>query len=360
MLNILATTILAVCAQSTNQLVLTDGSVLEVDKITAETYSEVSYKNGSSAGRKDAADVAEVIHALGNSKLADYAAGVDSMKAGNYNDAVYSFRDVQADDKLLERSTYAWANQHARFREMRCLYALAQFEMVAQKADELIAAVPDTFFYAQALIMKAKSLSNMGDTSGAEAAYSMLNDKVVSMGLSKRWENEAELGLVLIDSKSNAQSKQRSLQGLAEKNADSYPSVAARARVEVGHAMVDGEEYEKAYNFFTAILEDETSTEAVLASAISGMGDCSYRQALALDSLDGQRPLLENAVLDFLTVASVYREHVEFVPRAMFFAGDALKRIGDPSSAKKVASRLKKLFPGSSWKTKLFKELNIK
>jgi hypothetical protein len=261
---------------------------------------------------------------------------------------------------LLERSTYAWANQHARFREMRCLYALAQFKVVAQKADELIAAVPDTFFYAQAIIMKAKSLSNMGDKSGAEAAYTMLSDNVSSMSLSMRWENEVELGLVLIDAKSNAKSKQRSLEMLADKNAESYPSVAARARVEVGHAMVDGEEYGKASSFFTAILEDETSTEAILASAISGMGDCSYRQALSLDSLDGQKPLLENAILDFLTVASVYREHVEFVPRAMFFAGDALKRIGDPSSAKKVASRLQKLFPGSSWKTKLFSELNIK
>jgi hypothetical protein len=136
--------------------------------------------------------------------------------------------------------------------------------------------------------------------------------------------------------------------------------VAARARVEVGHAMVDGKEYEKAYNFFTEILEDENSSEAILASAISGMGDCSYRQALALDSLEEQRPLLENAILDFLTVASVYRENVEFVPRAMFYAGDAMKRIGDVASAKKVAGRLNSLFPGSSWKSKLFKELNLK
>jgi hypothetical protein len=360
MLNILATTILAVCAQSTNQIVLTDGSVLEVSKITAETYSEVSYKNGSSTGRKDAADVAEIIHALGNSKLEDYAAGIDSMKAGDYEDAVYSFRDVLADDKLLARSTYAWVNQHARFREMRCLYSLAQFKIVAQKADELIAAVPDTFFYATALLMKAKSLRNMGDLAGAKSVYAQLDSDVVSKSLSRRWENEAELGMVLLDSNSNASEKQRTLQGLAAKNADMFPSVAAQARVEVGHAMVDAKQYEKAYDFFTVIIEDEASTESILASAISGMGDCSYRQALALDSLDGQQPLLENAILDFLTVASVYREHVEFVPRAMFFAGDALKRIGDSGSAKKVASRLNKLFPGSSWKSKLFKELNLK
>jgi tetratricopeptide (TPR) repeat protein len=360
MFNILVTTILAVCAQSTDQLVLTDGTVIDVDKITAETYSEVSYKIGSSTGRKDAADVAEVFHKLGNSKLEAYASGVDSMNAGDFEEAVYSFRDVLADDKLLERTTYAWANQHARFREMRCLYSLAQFKVVAEKADALIAAVPDTFFYAPALLMKAKALSNMGDKAGATAVYKQLDSDVVSKSLSRRWENEAELGLVLLDSKLSAEGKQRELQGLAEKNADSYPTVAARARVEVGHAMVEAQEYEKAYNFFTAILEDETSTEAVLASAISGMGDSSYRQALAMDSLEGQKPLLENAILDFLTVASVYREHVEFVPRAMFFAGDALKRIGDSASAKKVASRLDKLFPGSSWKSRLFSELNLK
>lgn len=360
MLNILATTILAVCAQSTNQLILADGTVLEVTKITAETYSKVEYNTTRSTGSKDAAEVTEIIHALGNKKLEVYAAGVDLMKTGKYEEAVYKFRDVLADDKLLARSTYAWVNQHARFREMRCLYSLAQSEAVAGKADELIAAVPDTFFYAPALLMKASALKNMGDLAGAKAVYTQLDSDVASMSLSRRWENEAELGLVLLDSKLSASAKQRALQGLAEKNGEAFPTVAARARVEVGHAMVDGKEYEKAYNFFTAILEDETSTEAVLASAISGMGDCSYRQALAMDSLDDQKPLLENAILDFLTVASVYREHVEFVPRAMFFAGDALKRIGDSGSAKKVASRLNRLFPGSTYKAKLFKELNLK
>ncbi|MBC8370043.1 MAG: hypothetical protein H8E25_08585 [Planctomycetes bacterium] len=360
MLNILATTILAVCAQSTDQLVLTDGTVLDVDKITTETFSEVTYKKGSSTGRKDSADIAELVHALGNSKLEDYAMGVDYMKVGNYTDAVYSFRDVLADTKLLERKTYAWVNQHARFREMRCLYSLAQFKVVAEKADALIAAVPDTFFYAPALMMKAKALTNMGDSAGAKAVYNQLNDDVVGKSLSRRWENESELGLTLLDSKSSSSAKQAALLNLSEKNSETYPTVAAAAKVAAGHAMVDAKEYDKAYDFFTDILLDDTSSEAVLASAISGMGDCYYRQALAKDSLAEQKPLLENAILDFLTVASVYREHVEFVPRAMFFAGDSLKRIGDSNSAKKVASRLNKLFPGSTWKTKLYKELNLK
>ncbi|MDP6963275.1 MAG: hypothetical protein QGF46_03820, partial [Planctomycetota bacterium] len=220
MLNILATTILAVCAQSSNQLVLTDGSVIEVDKITSETFSEVTYKNGSSTGRKDAADVAEIIHELGNSKLEDYATGVDAMKAGDFEQAVYNFRDVLADDKLLARSTYAWVNQHARFREMRCLYSLAQFQTVAQKADELIAAVPDTFFYAPALLMKANALRNMGDLAGAKSVYAKLDSDVISKSLSRRWENEAELGVVLLDSSKSASEKQRALQGLAEKNSE--------------------------------------------------------------------------------------------------------------------------------------------
>lgn len=359
MLTILLTAFLS-CPQAGNQIVLTDGTIVEVDKINSETYSEVSYKRGSSTINKDSAEIAEVRHALGHSKLEDYAAGVDAMNLGDFEGAIFQFRAVVADEKLISRATFSWVNQHARFREIRCLYSLAMFQEVANKVDALILAVPDTFFFAPALLMKARALNNMSNQAGAKAVYDKLSEEVSLKSLSLRWENEAELGKVLLDSDMTAQAKQRELQAIAEKNAASFPIVSARARVEVGHAMVEGKEYEKAYDFFLAILEDESTPEPILASAISGMGDCSYRQALASDSLEEQKPMLENAVLDFLTVASVYREQVEFVPRAMFYAGDALKRIGDTASAKRVASRLNKLFPNSTWKAKLFKELNLR
>ena len=101
MLNILLTALLS-CPQAEDQIILTDGTIIEVDKINSETYSEVSYRRGSSTISKDSAEIAEVHHALGHSKLEDYAAGVDAMSLGDFEGAIFQFRAVVADDKLIE------------------------------------------------------------------------------------------------------------------------------------------------------------------------------------------------------------------------------------------------------------------
>ena len=150
------------------------------------------------------------------------------------------------------------------------------------------------------------------------------------------------------------------MQGLVEKNRESYPTVASRAQVEVGNAMVAAGDFKGARAFFDGILEEGKGGDGIIASAISGLGDCAYLEALSLDSPKEQVPFLEEAILNFLTVASVYREEVRLVPRAMFYAGDALKRIGDSGSARNVASRIRNLYPDSTWKKRLFQELGLK
>ena len=360
MLSFLATTILALLPQSHNELVLVDGTTLQVDKILTETFSEVTYKRGKSEGRRSADEVLEVRHAIGNRALEDYAYAIEVMESGKYASAIAAFMVVLEDEKLLARSGYSWVRQHALFREIRCMNSLADFAAVSATVDKLLAEVPDTFFYAPALLMKAQTKMDSGDRKGAVAVFKQLQEDVLSKGLPERWSREAELGLLLLDSKLKGADLERALQGLVEKNATKYPTVAARARVEVGNAMVANKKYDAARLFFQEIIKEGKGGDAVMAGAISGKGDCAYRQALSMDAIDDQRPYLEEAILDFLTVASVYREEVRLVPRAMFYAGDALKRVGDSSGARNVASRLKALFPGSSWKAKLFSELNLR
>lgn len=359
MLSLLATTILALMPQAQDSIVLVDGTVLEVDKILTETFKEVTYKRGNSEGRKPAEEVLEVRHKLGASVLEDYVYAMEAMDSKKYLTAASAFTDVLGDDKLLSRRGYEWTRQHALFRKIRCMNSLADFAAVSDTVDQLLADVPDTFFYAPALLMKAQTKMDSGDKKGAEKVFKRLQDEVVSKGLPERWSREAELGLLLLNSKLKGAELQRALQGLAEKNLTQFPTVAARARVEVGNALVAESKYDEARTFFKEIIKEGKGGDSVLAAAISGKGDCAYRQALSMDSPTEQKPYLEEAVLDFLTVASVYREEVRLVPRAMYFAGDSLKRFGDVGGARQVANRLRKLFPASSWKTKLFKELNL-
>lgn len=359
MLSLLATSLLAFLPQAQNEIVLTDGTVLPVDKILTETYTTVTFKRGSSEGRRPSEEVLEVRHELSNSKLDDYAYAVETMESHNYAAAVGAFREVLADESLHGRSTFAWVKQHALWREIRCMNSLADFSGVSETVDKLLTEVPDSFFYAPALLVKAQAKLDSGDRAGAKKVFERLQADVDSKGLPERWRREAELGLLLLDTSMDSNAKQMALQGLAEKNLSNYPTVASRANVEVGNAMVAAGDYKNARSFFEGILDEGKGGDGILAAALSGLGDCAYREALALDSPSEQAPFLEEAILNFLTVASVYREEVRLVPRAMYYAGDALKRIGDVGSAKNVASRIRALYPDSTWKNKLFQELNL-
>ncbi len=360
MLSILATTLLAFLPQAQNELVLTDGTVLSVDKILTETYTAVTYKRGSAEGKRPAEVVLEVRHALGDSRLDDYAYAVEAMESGNFAAAVGAFRDVLADESLLKRKSYSWVKQHALWREIRCMNSLADFSGVSETVDQLLAEVPDSFFYAPALMLKAQSKVDGGHPAEAKQVFEQLQADVDAKGLPERWRREAELGLMLLDKSLKGKDRQRALQGLVEKNLESYPTVASRAQVEVGNAMLAAGDFEGARAFFQRILDEGKGGDGILAAALSGLGDCAYLKALSLDSPKAQAPYLEEAILDFLTVASVYREEVRLVPRAMFYAGDALKRVGDSGSARNVAQRIRALYPDSSWKKRLFQTLGLK
>jgi len=350
----------AATAQDQNVLHLTDGTTLEVDRILSETFTEVTFKRGSSEGSKPAEQVLAVTRDLSATALEDYKYGVELMDAGNFAVAYTIFEEVLQDDNLLKRSTYEWVKQHSLNRMARCQYSAGDMKGVSTTVQRLLSEVPDTFFYAPALMMEAQAKRVMGDRSGATAVYKRLSNDVASKGLPQRWEREAELGTILLDSSLKGKARTQALEGVAEKNVDQFPTVAARARVEVGNAMVESKDYAGARQRFEAILDEASVESSTLAAAISGLGDCNYKEALAQDDLAAQKPLLEAAILDFLTVASVYREEVILAPRAMYFAGDALKRYGDTSGAKSVASRLKKLYAKSPWTKRLFDELNLK
>lgn len=360
MLSLLATSLLALLPQAQDEIVLTDGKVLPVDKIVSETYTSVTFKRGSSEGKRPSEEVLEVRHSLGHKLLDDYAYGVEAMESGNFVAAYSAFEDVLADDSLLNRKTYSWVKQHALWRQVRCYNSVADFGGVNTAVDRLLTEVPDSFFYAPALLLKAQARVDSGDKKGAKAVFEKLQGEVDSLGLPERWRREAELGLILLDDSMNSSQKQMALQGLVEKNRESYPTVSSRAQVEVGNAMVAGGDFKGARAFFEGILEEGKGGDGILAAALSGLGDCAYLEALSLDSPKEQVPFLEEAILNFLTVASVYREEVRLVPRAMFYAGDALKRIGDSGSARNVASRIRALFPDSTWKKRLFQELGLK
>lgn len=306
MLTTLATTLLAALPllQTSDTILLTDGKVITDVRITSETFTEVTYKKGTTEGRRTSEKVLEVRHDLGASALGDYSVAVMLMDdEGDFAAAAARFADV-LEEGVAEQTRYTWVKQHAMWRRIRCLNGLGDTRAMSAEVDRLLAEVPDTFFYAPALLMKAQAMIGANDRAGARKVFQQLEGEVSSKGLPDRWAREAELGLVIVDDNMDAGAKQRKLQGLAEKNAASYPTVANRARVEVGNVMVVSGAYAEARSFFQSIIDSASADPLTVAAALSGLGDCAYEQGIASSDFAKGKALFEEAALAHLQVAA--------------------------------------------------------
>jgi tetratricopeptide (TPR) repeat protein len=343
---------------SGDQVLLLDGTVLAVDRVTGETYAEVTFRKGTQEAKKPSDQVLEVRHSTTHRDLAEYKDGVDAKDEGDFPKAIAAFNVVLTDTELLANPRFIWARQHALFNIMRCYASVGNSEQVVAHADRLLKEVPDTFFYGQALLMKAQALQDRGNVAGAEAAYQQLLADVKAKSLPERWNREAELGVAIL-SKGAAIEKQRKLEGLAEKNKDQFPSVANRARVEVGNAMVQAEQYKDGKARFQAIVDGGQAEPETMAAAWSGLGDCAFNLGLREQDVAKLNGLFEEAALAYLRVAAYYSESFRLVPRALCFAGMSMDRLSKRQDAITIASKLKRSYPNSEWKTKLFNELRL-
>lgn len=362
MLTTFATTLIAALPllQGGDSILLTDGKVLTDLRVTSETYKEVSFRRGTVESRRSADSVAEVRHDLSSGALEDYRVAVELMdREGDFAAAAARFGAVLEDD-VVER--FDWVRQHAMWRRVRCLNGLGDYRAMAREVDALLGAVPDTFFYAPALLMKAQGLVSANDKPGARKVFEQLDADVSAKGLPERWAREAELGLALLDDSGNAEAKKRKLEGLAEKNAESYPTVADRARVEVGNVMVEAGDYKGARAFFQRILDSGNADMMTMAAALSGIGDCAFEQGKGTTDAAQAKAFYEEAALAHLQVASYYREVARLRPRSICFAGASIYHAGGEGAVEEsrdVARKALQLYPNSPWTARLFEELGL-
>lgn len=353
--------ILAAPVLVTDEIELVNGKVLTVDRVTGESFKEVTYKTlGGGTGRKPADQVRTVQHETSAQALDDYQLALDQMANGDFAAAVGTFETVLQNDRLMNRNSYSWVKQHTLSRMARCYYSMADYDEVAATVDRLLTEVPDTFFYAPMLLLKADALAKKGDEAAAEEVYRDLAADVNVKELPERWAREAELGLVLQDENLKGQARQQRLATLVEKNRNDYPTVASRANVEIGNSMVRDGDYSGARSFFQRIVDEGKADDRTIAAAFAGLGDCFYHQGLEADDADTSRSYYEDAVLAHLRVATMYKEQVELVPRSIFYAASAFKRMGNPAESRDVARRLCELYGNSPWVAKMEEELGIR
>lgn len=352
--------LLAAPSLQQDRIILTNGKILTVDRVTKETYKEVVYKTGSTEGRKPAQEVREVEHNLGAAVLDDYNAALSMMQEADWAGAVGTLDAVLEDDRALRLS---WVKQHALWRRALCQNALQDPKEVATAVDRLLTEVPDTFFYAPALMLKAEASAAANDTATAAKVYDELAAAVASKGLPELWTREAELGKLLQDKSLSGPDKMKKLQQIVEKNSAQFPQVSSRANVELGGLMLAQEDYAGAEKFFRQILDSGTADSRTEAFAWSGLGDVAYQRGLKEDDIKRQEAYFLDAAMSHLRVILMHKDVVTLVPRSLYFGGRALTRRSDETSKRQgyfLASMGNARYRNSPWIKRLFEELNLK
>ena len=340
-----------------------DGRILSVERITSETYNEVTYKTATGSGRKDADQVRELKHAYGSRLLSAYSDGRDLMVDEQYVVAIKAFNEVLDDKRVMSNKRYAWVKGDTLFRQIRCMFTLGDFEGVVKFVDRLLVEVPDTFYYAGALMYKAEALELKGDEAGARDTFKQMSADVAAKGLPARWEKESELGLLLLDKAKSGAGLRNTLEDLVALTEESFPTVASRATAAIGLSFIEEEDYSRAQEFFESIVNSDGADDRTEASAFFGLGLCSYRQGLDMTDQDSAGETYFEANLNFLRVVTMYRDNVSLVPKSMYYSSLCFNRSGGSANRRKaisIAGRLLKRYPTSQWTAKVKRDLNLR
>lgn len=347
-----ASTLLLVCLLATasraDEIVRTDGKVLKDVTITEETLTQVLFKKGSSQQSVSSDEVLSIAYSK-KPRLVDEG---DQAEAEDDPLGALDILDQYVDgqiNKPTERKK--WAPPYAAWRTVELAQFLDDIAGVVKRADRLVKNYPDSRFVPAAYLARASAEARQGKPGAAQGTLNNLLALVKAKTLSKRWELEAELGLILTDVSTAGDSKRDELQEIIGKAGSQFPTVGSRARVAVGETYlvdIDAASEQKraelaaaADKIFSSIVKDQKADSQTLAGAFAGLGTAQFHQGKS-----------QEALMNFLRVIVLYESHSQYVSQSMFYAMLCFRQDDTPQSRdryKEMKWKLQQRYPESNW-----------
>jgi len=264
----------------------TSAAPLRVDKVTAETYEEVRYRQrGRTAELKLTAD--KVLEVIYGDQPAAYRQGLRFLDKMDYENAVASL-------KLSMEGTgiRPWVKTYALLH-MGQAYHLwgstdkTKFQEAINTYNNLLEIDPKTRFYAEVLLNMALAYSANGDLSNAVATFDRLGKEAYEKKLGVLWEarakhEKAEAKLLagqLDDAERDFKSSETFCTEQAKKTEDAgiqaeLNRLAGLDRLSQGMVLIKRKRYKQAKDFFNGVLSNSNSTLEAMAGAQNGLGEC--------------------------------------------------------------------------------------
>jgi predicted negative regulator of RcsB-dependent stress response len=264
------------------------------------TYETVKSNKGFS---KPAAEVVKV-RASARATNEAFRQALNDASSSFFQEAADGFATAAAAGQLFDKQEALWLRVQA-FAEAQAV------DRVPGAIDDLLAAFPKSFYFADAHILKAKVAIQKGDVDGATAALAAIK---AAAGMNPRdllraEYNRINLTLEIQRKYDEAAAAYRALVTDAEKADPTIGAVTAQqALVGLGNCLLATKKDAEARTCFDrATASHDTS---VLAGAYAGLGDIGLTEARALrdgGKLKEAKERLESTLLDYLRVTTLYR-----------------------------------------------------
>ena len=334
----------------------TDGKVLKDVNIVEEGLTQTTYKKGSNQQMIGSEEVLSITYAR-KPRLVDE--GDQAMVDDDPFGALQAF-DLYADGQITKRDQRdKWAGPYAAWRSIQICQLLDDVNGVVERCNRLIEHFPDSRFVPPAFLARAEAQTRgKGGDAAAQKSLQELVGLVTAKGLSKRWELDANLGLVLTDASLSADAKRARLEQVANQAGTQFPTVANRAQVAIGETYVgqiDSAQEDKklalaqdARKVFQRIVADQKAEPATLAAAYTGLGTAQFQESVLAKSPE----LAREAFLNFMRVIVLYKEQSRYVAQSMFYAMLCLRGFEDEESvarSREMRFKLMQRYPESNW-----------
>lgn len=327
----------------------TDGTAIEECTVVTEGVNEVTYKLGKKEKTVASDEVlrvefvkvpAEIDRALAAIKEQQLLAAVD--------DLILYHEGISAGKK--ERRE--WAPPYALGLLVDQFKTMGETEQVLKYTDILIKDHPESRYVPYAYLTRAQVLFEKGEAGKAKAAIESFAGVVDEKQLSKRWQLESDLGLVLYDTGLDGAERRERLVIVSSNAGSEFPTVRNRADVAEGESLLADKQFADAEKIFERIAKGTGSDNSTRAAAFCGLGDCLFQKASSQGAgSDEQRATLKSALMSYLRVAINYKNETRYVSKALFFAARSFDLMGEDQSAnaQKLYLRVIRNYGESQW-----------
>ncbi|MBL4771663.1 MAG: tetratricopeptide repeat protein [Planctomycetes bacterium] len=352
LLSLIPLSLLLASPSLADRIFKTDGSTLDDVTIVSEGLDEVEYK--PSKGRKKKTigshEVLSIVFEKMPPQIDSAEVAVDNEL---YLDAVNDLEEFL--DRFSKKGprTYPWAVPYALYRLVEVYQVAGEYPLVVTAADRVLAEAPSSRYAILAHLTKIEALHLMGDDAALKSSVAAFSTFVKDHSLPARWRLEAELRGVLFDSSLKGSKRRDKLNDVVSAAGKTSPIVKNRAMVAIGESFLKERKVGDAERMFNKVLGDPKADNFTLAGAHTGLGDCLYQKAEKVQSEgddDEAAAGFKTASLEYMRVVVVYGDQVQYVPKAMFYAGRCFQELGDSENerrAQKLYGKLVRTYPSS-------------